>query len=79
MTLQHEIRKQKQDRARSIPWSKEQYVYVNRIPCIYDLEKFTKVDLNVHLPGLFTARISALRLMGYRVESPVELRKLEFA
>lgn len=66
----------------TLPWRDEEFAVVNGIPCIYDEpSKFDhhKDDLFVHVPGLVSARISALQKMGFKVDPPKQVRTVWFA
>lgn len=72
----------KQEPLLSLPWETDQFVTVELVQCCYELPSRKDVDpsdLLVHLPGLFSARISVLKRLGYRIDPPKKVRTTEYA
>lgn len=76
------------DRNRSQPWTRDEYIHVNGVPCVYTLGRGDEDTLTVHLPGggnrylperILHARdysIAELRALGYRVVLPRRARRV---
>lgn len=61
------------DRLKTQPWHRDEYVLVNGYECVYTVRKGTG-DMLVHLPGGLGYMVDTLRARGCTVQMPKRLR-----